>query len=96
MQQAKERLEDIEGFVDYARAVEGVKIGVLLEERSDGGVKGSLRAEKAEYRLDELAAKFSGGGHHCAAGLRSDDIFSIFYPKFLVATEAHLNKIKTL
>lgn len=87
--------EDIEGFVDYARAIQGVKIGALLEERQDGGVKGSLRAETAECRLDELAAQFNGGGHHCAAGLRADEPLSIFYPKFLAAAKAHLNKIIT-
>lgn len=85
--------EDTEGFVDYARAVEGVDIGVLLEERPDKGVKGSLRAEEGIYRVNDLASKFNGGGHHCAAGLRTNDTLEAFYPKFVAAIEAHLEEI---
>ncbi|MDX2187920.1 MAG: DHH family phosphoesterase [Opitutaceae bacterium] len=61
-------IEDAEGLVDYARAIDGVEIGVLLEERN-GAVKGSLRAKDQVYRVDQLAALFGGGGHACAAGL---------------------------
>jgi phosphoesterase RecJ-like protein len=61
-------IEDTEGLVDYARAIEGVEIGVLVEVRN-GAIKGSLRAKDAAYRVDKLAGQFNGGGHACAAGL---------------------------
>jgi len=61
--------EDTEGLVDFARCVDGVDIGVLIEERPDGGVKASLRAKDPLCRLDLVAAQFGGGGHACAAGL---------------------------
>jgi len=61
--------EDTEGLVDYARSIAGVDIGVLVEERPDGGVKASLRAKDEDYRVDLVAAEFGGGGHACAAGL---------------------------
>ena len=61
--------EDTEGLVDYARSIEGVDIGALIEERPDGSVKASLRAKDPAYRLDAVAARFNGGGHACAAGL---------------------------
>jgi len=61
--------EDTEGLVDYARSVDGVDVGVLIEERADGSMKASLRAKDAAYRLDLVAAQFNGGGHACAAGL---------------------------
>lgn len=61
--------EDTEGLVDYARCIDGVDIGVLIEERSDGSVKASLRSKDPVYRLDRIAAQFNGGGHACAAGL---------------------------
>lgn len=60
--------EDTEGLVDYARAIDGVDIGVLIEARS-GAIKASLRAKDPKYRLDLVAGKFGGGGHACAAGL---------------------------
>ena len=61
--------EDTEGLVDYARCIDGVDIGVLIEERADGGVKASLRAKNPLCRLDLVAGRFGGGGHACAAGL---------------------------
>lgn len=60
--------EDAEGLVDYARAIDGVEVAALIEER-DGGVKASLRAKNPAYRVDQVAAHFNGGGHACAAGL---------------------------
>jgi phosphoesterase RecJ-like protein len=61
--------EDTEGLVDFARCVDGVEVGVLIEEKPDGGVKASLRAKDPLCRLDLVAGKFGGGGHACAAGL---------------------------
>ena len=61
--------EDTEGLVDYARSIEGVDIGVMIEYRADGTLKASLRAKDPAYRLDLAAASFNGGGHACAAGL---------------------------
>lgn len=65
--------EDIEGLVDYARCIEGVEIGALVEVRS-GAIKASLRAKNAVYRVDKIAAQFGGGGHACAAGLNVKDL----------------------
>ncbi|HWA10753.1 MAG TPA: bifunctional oligoribonuclease/PAP phosphatase NrnA [Opitutaceae bacterium] len=77
--------EDTEGLVDYARSIDGVAIGVLIEERSDGGVKASLRAKDPDYRLDQIAAQFNGGGHACAAGLNLKTGAADFYPRLIEA-----------
>jgi phosphoesterase RecJ-like protein len=77
--------EDTEGLVDYARSIDGVEVGVLIEERADGGVKASLRAKDASYRVDLIAAQFNGGGHACAAGLNLKTDAQDFYAR-LVAT----------
>lgn len=61
-------VEDTEGLVDYARSIDGVDIGVLIEEDA-GAIKASLRAKDPVFRVDEIAALFNGGGHACAAGL---------------------------
>jgi phosphoesterase RecJ-like protein len=61
--------EDTEGLVDYARSIDGVQIGALIEERADGSVKASLRGQDPALRVDLVAAQFNGGGHACAAGL---------------------------
>lgn len=68
-EETKTNAEDTEGLVDYARCIDGVDVGVLIEERADGAVKASLRSKNPIFRLDRIAAQFNGGGHACAAGL---------------------------
>lgn len=77
--------EDTEGLVDYARSIDGVDIGALIEERPDGSVKASLRAKDASYRMDLVAARFSGGGHACAAGLSLKPGADDFYARLVAA-----------
>ena len=74
--------EDTEGLLDYARSIEGVDVGVLIEDRPKG-VKASLRSKNPVYRVDQVAKVFSGGGHACAAGLNTDVPFSEFYPRLI-------------
>jgi phosphoesterase RecJ-like protein len=81
--------DDAEGLVEYARAIEGVDVGVLLEERN-GKLKGSLRAKEARYAMHRLAQNFQGGGHACAAGFNQEEILEAFYPRFLNLLKDHL------
>ena len=81
------RKEDTEGLVDYARAIEGVEIGVLLEEMGDQ-LKGSFRAKDPINRVDQLARQFNGGGHACAAGFNPEEPLETFYPKLVSVLEA--------
>ncbi len=82
-------VEDTEGLVDYARSIEGVEIGVLIEERQDV-IKASLRAKDASFRMDTLAAQFNGGGHANAAGLNCKTTLASFYPKLIAALTQRL------
>ncbi len=84
--------EDTEGLVDYARAIEGVDIGVLVEEK-DGMVKGSFRSSDACFRVNELAKQFNGGGHACAAGFNPGISVADLMPKLEAALESHLTKL---
>jgi phosphoesterase RecJ-like protein len=88
-------VEDTEGLVDYARALDGVAIGALIEERP-GVMKASLRAQDAIYRMDSIAAKFNGGGHASAAGLNFPDTLSSFYPKLVAAFAQRLQEVDAL
>lgn len=91
--QTKALREDAEGFVDYARGVQGVDIGIIMEERN-GGVKCSLRAKDPKFRVDKLAQQFEGGGHACAAGLSvAAESTDSFYPKLIKAVNKHLSSI---
>jgi phosphoesterase RecJ-like protein len=85
--------EDTEGLVDFARCVDGVDVGILIEEKEDGGVKASLRAKDPRCRLDLIAGQFGGGGHACAAGLNQKRGAAEFRPLLLAALAERLAQV---
>lgn len=56
------------GVVDLLNSVPGSKYTCLLNEDRNGNVKGSFRTQEDDVDLEELAARFGGGGHKKAAG----------------------------
>ena len=82
--------EDTEGLVDYARSMDGVEVGVLIELQSNGPVKASLRSKEPSVRVDLIAGKFGGGGHACAAGLNMKDPPPDFRARLIEAIELQL------
>ncbi|MFA6383636.1 MAG: bifunctional oligoribonuclease/PAP phosphatase NrnA [Parcubacteria group bacterium] len=61
--------EDIAQVASILNTVPGTKFSLILSERGDGIVKGSLRSE--EYKgvdVSKIAAGFGGGGHKLASG----------------------------
>lgn len=59
--------EETESFVNYARSIEGVEIGILFKELRANEIKLSWRSS-TNVDVSKLAAKFGGGGHARAAG----------------------------
>lgn len=57
---------DLHNFADVPRSVEGVEVGVVLQEM-DGKVKVSLRSRRS-FDVGAVARRFDGGGHPQAAG----------------------------
>ena len=53
--------------LDILRAVASVEVVLFLRELDDGTCKLSARA-KSDYPVNELAARFGGGGHRKTAG----------------------------
>lgn len=60
--------DDLDGVVEYARSVEGVRMALLFREIAQGRVKVSLRSV-GEVDVADFAKQFGGGGHRKAAGL---------------------------
>ncbi len=61
--------EDIAQVAGILNTVPGTKFSLILSERNDGVIKGSLRSE--EYKgvdVSRIAARFGGGGHKLASG----------------------------
>lgn len=80
-----------DGFVNYARAIEGVAVGVLLREAGDLEYKVSLRA-KGEVDVAEVAQRFGGGGHRNAAGFMTQGSLESVKAKVIEALKGSLSK----
>lgn len=83
---------DSDGLVDYARSIDGVEIALLLEQMPNG-VKGSLRAKTPDMRVNEIAARFGGGGHLAAAGFTAEgEMLETFRDKIVAIVGEHLRE----
>ncbi|MFA6917908.1 MAG: DHHA1 domain-containing protein, partial [Candidatus Gracilibacteria bacterium] len=60
--------KDNGGVIDYLNAVPDSKYCVLLSEDENGIVKGSLRTQRNDVNLSEVASQWGGGGHPKASG----------------------------
>lgn len=60
--------KDTGGAIDYLNAVPGSKYCILLSEDEKGLVKGSLRTQREDVNLSEVASQWGGGGHPKASG----------------------------
>lgn len=56
----------IDGFINYARGVQGVEVAILLRP-GPRGIRVSLRS-RGRVDVSQIAERFGGGGHHNAAG----------------------------
>ncbi len=60
-------LEDIEGFTDFARSINGVEIAVMFLKVDNTTTRISFRS-KGRYSISEIAESLGGGGHPFASG----------------------------
>ncbi len=61
---------DAEGLIDHIRAIEPVVVAVVFEEVGPNLTRVSLRSKDERVNVNEVAARFGGGGHAAAAGAR--------------------------
>ncbi|HLG33444.1 MAG TPA: bifunctional oligoribonuclease/PAP phosphatase NrnA [Bacteroidia bacterium] len=81
---------DSEGFVNYALAIDGIRLAGFFMEL-DGIIKISLRS-KGNFSVKEMAEKyFEGGGHKNAAGGQSELLMEATVEKF-ITTLKHYSK----
>ncbi len=60
-------MAETDGFINYPRSLQGVKVALAFKELSPGLVKVSLRS-KGQVDVAKIASLFQGGGHRNAAG----------------------------
>lgn len=61
--------QDIEGFVEYPRAIASVRVAAFIKQVKADKISASLRA-KGDCNVAEVAKSFGGGGHRNAAGCK--------------------------
>lgn len=71
--------DDTDGVSEYLLTIKGVEVSLFIKESENGEIKGSFRSKKVD--VNNIAAKFNGGGHKLAAGfvtnLSADEIIKI-------------------
>ncbi|MBI5328409.1 MAG: bifunctional oligoribonuclease/PAP phosphatase NrnA [Deltaproteobacteria bacterium] len=80
----------VDGFVNYARTVEGVEVGVLFREARPGEYKISFRS-KGRIDVADISQEFGGGGHMNAAGCNIKGSLQEVKEKVIQATERKIN-----
>ncbi|MDO8435741.1 MAG: bifunctional oligoribonuclease/PAP phosphatase NrnA [bacterium] len=59
---------DTEGTTRILSFISSATFGLVLYETDDGNIKGSLRTQRSDVNVAEMAQLFGGGGHIKAAG----------------------------
>lgn len=83
--------EEADGFVNYARTIEGVEVGVLLRETKQGEYKISFRS-RGRIDVSAIALEFGGGGHMNAAGCQIKGSLQEVREKVVEATEKKIRE----
>ena len=68
-ERARAKSEDADGIVQFAKALAGTRVGLLVQEVAPGDIRLSFRSD-GSVDVNAVAARFGGGGHKQAAGAR--------------------------
>lgn len=79
-----------DGFVNYARTVDGAEVGILFREAKPGEYKISMRS-RGRIDVAEIMQEFGGGGHMNAAGCQIKGSLEEVKEKVIEATKKHLS-----
>jgi bifunctional oligoribonuclease and PAP phosphatase NrnA len=60
-------LDDTQDFVNFPRAIKGVKISIVFKETKKGVIKAGFRSNDG-FDVNRIARHFGGGGHTSASG----------------------------
>jgi len=89
------REDEIEGFVNFARDVQGVEAGILFRETAvPNQIKVSFRS-KGKIDVNKIAGTFGGGGHRNAAGCTVQGTLEEVKQKILNAISQEVNNNRT-
>jgi len=81
--------DEVENFLEQLQTVATVEVAFMLEDLDKGVTRASLRS-RGKIDVNAIAAKFGGGGHRLAAGIRSSLPAAELERKLLAEIEAAL------
>ncbi|WP_196594373.1 DHH family phosphoesterase [Pectinatus sottacetonis] len=81
VKEIREKCDNTEGFVDFARIVEGVDVAILVKYAEPELTRISMRSKKTD--VASIAEKLGGGGHVRAAGCSLKMPFAEAYKKIV-------------
>jgi phosphoesterase RecJ-like protein len=87
---ARASAEEADGIVQFAKALAGTRVGVLIQEVGPEEVRASLRSD-GSVDVNAVAGRFGGGGHRTAAGLRVRGRLEDVRRDLLLAIEQAMN-----
>ena len=82
--------EMLDGFINFARSIQGVEVAAQVRQVDKGRFKVSLRS-RGTVNVAELAARFGGGGHKNAAGCAIDGDTTHIYDTLTAAFQEALD-----
>jgi phosphoesterase RecJ-like protein len=71
MERYRVESDELDGIVEYARSIRGVRLAILFRQLANGRVKVSFRSV-GSIDVSKLAEQFGGGGHRKASGASLD------------------------
>jgi len=83
--------QDVDGFTDFVRTIEGVEIAIMVYENESNHCRVNFRS-KGNYIINNIAKSLGGGGHKFAAGAVADGSPEIVLQKVLDLTFNELFK----
>lgn len=85
--------DDLDGVVEHARSIAGVRLALLFRQIANGRIKVSFRS-MGSVDSAALAQTFGGGGHHKAAGASLAGSIAQVQDQVLDAARNYLNGVK--
>jgi phosphoesterase RecJ-like protein len=79
----------LDGVVEFARSIVGVRLALLFREIANGRIKVSFRSV-GEVDVMQLAETFGGGGHRKAAGASLEGALAEVQARVLTAARRAL------
>lgn len=68
LKESKTSYEDLEGISNFLNSIPDVRASIIMSEKGNGEIKGSLRTLQKDVDVSKLARILGGGGHKKAAG----------------------------